>query len=344
MISRSILFKSYILAIVMLIISLTLTSSTAQSIEDDLDEDGLPDDWELTFFDNITIYGAEDDPDNDGMSNLAEYQNGTDPVESDTDNDGMPDGWEVKYDLDPTDSSNALKDTDGDGYSNRDEYINGTDPTNRYSPTKKSKDDGDAEALMQMDSSNLLFLLILFTVPSIVILLVIIFVYTKMRREQLLEHRVRANIYDYINRNPGVHYRGIMSDLNLQMGVLTHHLNMLEQEQYIKSAQDGMYRRFYPKNAVVNTALILNDVQTRILQLIQSTPGISQVGISRTLGLTRKVVYYHVKILANAGFVHMETAGRESQCYYIEGLDGAGQPVPGGQGQAQPSQQGLEVG
>ena len=62
--------------------------------------------------------------------------------------------------------------------------------------------------------------------------------------------------------------------------------------------------------------------------MIQGTPGISQVGIAKSLGLARKVVNYHIKILADAGFVHVEPAGRESRCYYLDGLelDGAGQP------------------
>jgi predicted transcriptional regulator len=126
---------------------------------------------------------------------------------------------------------------------------------------------------------------------------------------------------DLINTRPGVHYRGIMSDLDLQMGVLTHHLNMLEQQQYIKSYQDGMYRRFYPKHTAIKTGLILSDVQERILGLIRSTPGISQTEIGNSLGLARKVVNYHIKILSDAGFVNVETAGRKSKCFYLDGLE-----------------------
>jgi predicted transcriptional regulator len=214
-----------------------------------------------------------------------------------------------------------------------------SDPNNPKSqPDKLPKDSDDGSGSEAMSSSFLSILL--FGVPAVVILLAIMFVYTKMRREQLLEHKVRANIFDYINKNPGVHYRGIMNDLKLQMGVLTHHLNMLEQEQYIKSAQDGMYRRFYPFNASVNSGLVLNEVQQKILQYIRDRPGVSQADLARNLGYTRKVVYYHVKILSNAGFIHVETAGRESRCFYIEGLDLTGQPIAGAQVQVQSSQAG----
>jgi hypothetical protein len=44
----------------------------------DVDGDGLPDDWEIFYF-NSLAYGAASDPDGDGASNLAEHRAGTDP-------------------------------------------------------------------------------------------------------------------------------------------------------------------------------------------------------------------------------------------------------------------------
>jgi predicted transcriptional regulator len=100
------------------------------------------------------------------------------------------------------------------------------------------------------------------------------------------------------------------------MGTTTHHLNMLEQQQFIRSAQDGMYRRFYPYGMQPDHKLILSDIQTKIVEEIKLNPGISQVNIARNIGVARKVVNYHIKILADAGFIYVETIGRESACYY----------------------------
>jgi hypothetical protein len=47
---------------------------------DDFDGDGLPDCWELTYFPSIYSYGPNDDPDGDGVRNLDEYLEGTDPT------------------------------------------------------------------------------------------------------------------------------------------------------------------------------------------------------------------------------------------------------------------------
>jgi hypothetical protein len=63
-------------------------------IEGDLDADGLPDDWELDHFGNLAQTGTGD-PDGDGLENLDELEQETDPLDPDTDADGLTDGQEV---------------------------------------------------------------------------------------------------------------------------------------------------------------------------------------------------------------------------------------------------------
>jgi Bacterial surface protein, Ig-like domain/Bacterial TSP3 repeat len=68
-----------------------------------------------------------DDADSDGLTNLTEYQIGTNPNNADSDGDGMPDGWEVQNSLSPS-SNDAQLDADNDGLSNLAEFQNGTNP------------------------------------------------------------------------------------------------------------------------------------------------------------------------------------------------------------------------
>ncbi|MFC1839664.1 leucine-rich repeat domain-containing protein [Thermodesulfobacteriota bacterium] len=93
---------------------------------DDTDEDGMNDTWENTYFGDLS-HDGDADSDSDGLTDLEEYQIGTDPTEADTEEDGIPDGWEVQYGLDPL-TDDASDDPDGDSYTNLQEYQNGTDP------------------------------------------------------------------------------------------------------------------------------------------------------------------------------------------------------------------------
>jgi subtilisin family serine protease len=98
----------------------------------DTDGDGMTDGWEVRYgFDPLDVLdpGPNNDAteDNDGLTNLEESQNGTDPTDADTDDDGMPDGWEVDHGLNPLVNDAAL-DPDSDGLTNLQEYTLGTHP------------------------------------------------------------------------------------------------------------------------------------------------------------------------------------------------------------------------
>jgi len=96
-------------------------------VNEDTDDDNLPDQWELENFGDLSRDGTGDH-DNDGLSDLDEYENGTDPASVDTDEDGLPDAWELNYGLDPL-SDDSSEDSDQDGHSNLQEYNAGTDPS-----------------------------------------------------------------------------------------------------------------------------------------------------------------------------------------------------------------------
>lgn len=93
----------------------------------DRDQDGLPDAWEISAdLDPLTPNALADD-DQDGVSNLEEFQRGLNPRDNDTDADGVPDGWELQWGLDPL-KADASEDPDGDGLNNLEEFQNGSDP------------------------------------------------------------------------------------------------------------------------------------------------------------------------------------------------------------------------
>jgi hypothetical protein len=82
------------------------TSAVTVSVSADYDHDGMPNDWELLYALNpLDPADALNDPDGDGLTNIAEYHNGTNPRVADTDGDGVNDGAEVGAGYDPGKSS-----------------------------------------------------------------------------------------------------------------------------------------------------------------------------------------------------------------------------------------------
>lgn len=94
----------------------------------DTDADGIPDYYEITH--NLLPTDPSDallDPDLDTLTNLKEFQLGTNPQSADTDADGLPDNYEYSYGLNPIVLNDATADFDGDGIADIDEYNNDTD-------------------------------------------------------------------------------------------------------------------------------------------------------------------------------------------------------------------------
>ena len=145
--------------------------------------------------------------------------------------------------------------------------------------------------------------------------------YTKIKRERVLDHFVRGQIFGYIQANPGEHYNGIKDALGLTNGSLAHHLRTLEREQFVKSKRYGLYRRFYPMSyrMPAEDAYQPNEIQVTILGTIRERPGITQKEIAERLGLSPPTVNYHVSVLADRNLIRVDHQGRSTHCSIVEG-------------------------
>src|SRR5262249_39521285 len=96
----------------------------------DSDGDGIPDDAEVRMgLDPNNPVDAQEDFDRDGLTNLREFQLGTDIRNADTDRDGLSDGDEVNN----RHTNPLLADTDGDLIPDGVEVQTNTDPLDRNS-------------------------------------------------------------------------------------------------------------------------------------------------------------------------------------------------------------------
>jgi uncharacterized membrane protein len=151
--------------------------------------------------------------------------------------------------------------------------------------------------------------------------------YTKIKKDDVLDHFVRGQVYGYIKANPGEHYNSIKKALSLKNGTLIYHLKTLERGEFIKSIIDGRFKRFYPKEMKLpepsdEIVLRMNHIQHEILRIIKESPGISQKEIAARIGLSTPTVHYHINIMMSARIINVKRAGRETQCFVEEVEEG----------------------
>jgi len=90
---------------------------------EDTDADGMADEWERANGLVVGVDDSGDNPDGDGLTNLQEFENSTDPQLADTDGDTLADDVEVNT----TGTNPNEADSDGDGIRDDEEVVEGED-------------------------------------------------------------------------------------------------------------------------------------------------------------------------------------------------------------------------
>jgi predicted transcriptional regulator len=158
--------------------------------------------------------------------------------------------------------------------------------------------------------------------------------FVRLRKDHVLDHFTRGQIFGFIKANPGTHYIAIQEHMELQNGVLAYHLAVLEREEYIVSERDGIYKRFYPRHMKIpRKERQLSRVQLDIISALRAQPGTSQNGLARMLGESKQVIGYHIRVLEKAGIVRVEREAQGTRCFL------AGEPVRGPEEEQAPPQQ-----
>ena len=141
--------------------------------------------------------------------------------------------------------------------------------------------------------------------------------YSRLKKEEVLDHFVRGQIYGYIVSHPGQHYNSMRQDLRVTNGTLAHHLRTLEMMGFIKSYRDGVFKRFYPVEVSIpqESGVKLSDLQMRMLDLVRSGSGPTQMEIAERLSVTQQTVSYNLRTLSREGAVRMEKDGRNTRYY-----------------------------
>jgi len=161
-----------------------------------------------------------------------------------------------------------------------------------------------------MTENGKYFLFRLFLVP----------LYTKLKKEDVLDHFVRGQIFGLIRLQPGAHYNFIKQKLDLKNGVLSYHLSTLEREGYILSEMDGIYKRFYPNHVKfeVDYPIFLSKIQERIVDFIKSKPGLTQKEVATELGLSTSTANDNILVLSQARILELKRDGKRTRCYLVE--------------------------
>ena len=112
----------------------------------------------------------------------------------------------------------------------------------------------------------------------------------------------------FIQQNPGCHLRQIKRDLDMSMGTVQYHLNLLEKSGKVSSERHSLHRYYFPvaifEKHDRNVLKILNQETAReILMLIVERKNPTQTEIVNSIKISAASVNWHIGRLTEFGII-----------------------------------------
>ncbi len=147
--------------------------------------------------------------------------------------------------------------------------------------------------------------------------------YTKLQKNQLLDNRVRDELLQAIQTDPGVAATDLGKKVDAGWGTVVYHLSVLEKNKMISSLVDGRHRRFFPVGTVDwsrrgQIAVLKNERTKSLYEMIAGEPGVIQEALAGRTGVSRPATIWHLRRLEDCGLVGRVREGRKVHYFVNE--------------------------
>lgn len=136
--------------------------------------------------------------------------------------------------------------------------------------------------------------------------------YTRIDRSELLDNELRQELLDHIESRPGIHFRALGRLTGTEPGALQHHLQKLEEYEFIQSERKNGLRVFFrtgtdPSQAHAK-AILENETRSRIAGYLSREGPASQQDIAKAAGISQSTVSYHLSKMVAESLVLVREA------------------------------------
>lgn len=132
-----------------------------------------------------------------------------------------------------------------------------------------------------------------------------LFLYTRLKRGELLEHPSRRAIYDAVRAHPGTPARELQRTTGLGWGAFNLHLRTLVQGKYLRLERVGRYLLAYPMETTV-AGIPSRAARTVYAALPEDGSPVSLSMLRESVSMSRQLLDHHLKGLAARGLVRIE--------------------------------------
>lgn len=144
--------------------------------------------------------------------------------------------------------------------------------------------------------------------------------FTRLSKEQALEHPRRKQIFDYIQHNPGANFREIARNTGIAAGTVRHHLNVMTRSDIVVEHQHGSTVRLFENlgrfQSDANWAdhvLLREPPLGQLYAWLKANPGAPQKAVLEGMepqGWSRSTTQHRLARLVDGGLATIRLQGR----------------------------------
>lgn len=140
--------------------------------------------------------------------------------------------------------------------------------------------------------------------------------FSRIEKDDLLEHPLRNEIYDVIKASPGIHISALARTVDAGWGTTIHHLRKLKEEDMVAVRVVNNQKCYFVngggtgRDAWAAISHLKNKTARRIAEFVHANPLIAVTQVSKQLGISASLVSHHVAKLTQAGVLEKVRDGR----------------------------------
>jgi len=148
--------------------------------------------------------------------------------------------------------------------------------------------------------------------------------FSRITRNALFDNKVRADIFELIQAQPGVNVSEISRRLDVAWGTATHHLQKLRDERMVSIRTVGHQKCYFPNGGTYTPremevmSVTKNTTAKRIAEFVARTGPTAHADVATGLGLSPALVSFHARKLVEAGVVERRREGRRTLFVALE--------------------------
>ncbi len=144
--------------------------------------------------------------------------------------------------------------------------------------------------------------------------------FTRLRRSELLDQKVRGQIHELVGVEPGIHASAIARTLELAQGQVHYHLSVLVREGVLRRVGGPARRRYFVTGAfstadMERIALLRSTPASALFEVLQANPGANVSTLAKRLHWSLPRVSRVLSAMERAGLVERRQNGRQVEVF-----------------------------